>query len=281
MARFGVLCCAVVLAVQLVSSLPVIPRADEVEDAKNALLMQREDLFQGDIAGIDMDNRNGILSPTKRWTNQKVPYVIDPKFTASQRAVVEVAIAQINNSTNVLLVLRTTETSYIFIQAGAVNTGCYSYVGRVGGRQIVNLQVPVPGYGTCITVGIAVHEITHAIGFYHEQSRTDRDNHVEINWNNINPNQRHNFNNYDEKTITHFGQPYDYDSVMHYGKYDFAIDRNVWTIRGKEPYEDTPIGQRRGLSPIDIAKMNAMYPIPKNPTTVAPTVQTDAPEPTN
>lgn len=54
MARFGVLCCAVVLAVQLVSSLPVIPRTDEVEDAKNALLMQREDLFQGDIAGIDM-----------------------------------------------------------------------------------------------------------------------------------------------------------------------------------------------------------------------------------
>lgn len=46
------------------------------------------------------------------------------RFTAAtQRAVVEAAIAQINNSTNVLLVLRTTETSYIFIQAGAVNTG--------------------------------------------------------------------------------------------------------------------------------------------------------------
>lgn len=298
MGRYAALCCAVLFTVQLVSSIPVVPREEEEQDEKNALLMQREDLFEGDIAGIDLHSlktppgiaafrkthRNGVLSSRKRWTDQKVPYLIADGFTTKQRDVVQGAIDEINRKTNVLLTPRTNELNYIFIQNGAPNTGCYSYVGRVGGRQVVNLQTPTPGSGTCITNGIAVHEITHAIGFYHEQSRTDRDQHVEINWDNIAQNQQHNFVSYDVNTVTHFEQLYDYDSVMHYGKFDFAINRTVYTIRPKAPFQDTFIGQRVGLSPIDVAKMNAMYPRPKDPqpsTVVAPTSQTGQPTVSN
>lgn len=71
------------------------------------------------------------------------------------------------------------ETDYIRITAG--NTGCWSAVGRVGGRQDVNLQVP-----GCVTKkGTVIHELMHAVGFLHEQSRFERDDYINIQWQNI------------------------------------------------------------------------------------------------
>lgn len=71
------------------------------------------------------------------------------------------------------------ENDYIRITAG--NTGCWSSVGRIGGRQDVNLQVP-----GCVTKkGTVIHELMHAVGFLHEQSRYERDSYVYILWQNI------------------------------------------------------------------------------------------------
>ena len=53
-------------------------------------------------------------------------------------------------------------------------------IGRQGGKQQISL-----GRG-CGYKGVAIHEMMHALGFYHEQSRLDRDNYSTINWNNIN-----------------------------------------------------------------------------------------------
>jgi hypothetical protein len=38
-----------------------------------------------------------------------------------------------------------------------------------------------------------MHEMLHAIGFYHEQSRPDRDQNVKINYNNIAAGHKKNF----------------------------------------------------------------------------------------
>ena len=74
--------------------------------------------------------------------------------------------------------------------------------------------------------GIVMHELMHAAGFWHEQSRADRDDYITINWSNIRKGMEYNFLKYDLRKIDHLGAKYDTCSVMHYGAYAFAKVRN-------------------------------------------------------
>lgn len=57
---------------------------------------------------------------------------------------------------------------------------CWSNIGRDGGQQVVSLSV----FG-CLEHGIIQHELLHALGFHHEHTRSDRDQYVRINWENV------------------------------------------------------------------------------------------------
>lgn len=70
----------------------------------------------------------------------------------------------------------------------------------------------------------------HALGFYHAQSATDRDDYVEILWENIKPGKEHNFNKYGSDKITDFGVGYDYGSVMHYSRTSFSVDGSATIV---------------------------------------------------
>ncbi len=51
--------------------------------------------------------------------------------------------------------------------------------------------------------------------------------------------------------------PYDYESVMHYGKTAFGSGRI--TIETIDPTKQNVIGNRRGFSKYDIMQMNLLY----------------------
>ena len=74
----------------------------------------------------------------------------------------------------------------------------------------------------CVYTGIVIHELMHATGFWHEQSRADRDRYITINFKNIQSGMEFNFLKYDLNKIDHLGAKYDTCSVMHYGSTAFA-----------------------------------------------------------
>lgn len=104
-----------------------------------------------------------------------------------------------------------------------------------------------------------MHEFIHALGFYHMQSTYNRDDYVEIKYENITPGKENNFNKYNGDTVSDFDIEYDYGSVMHYSSMGFSKNGEP-TIVPKD--SDAEIGQRIGLSRRDIEKLNRMYECP-------------------
>ncbi|XP_057296178.1 blastula protease 10-like [Hydractinia symbiolongicarpus] len=125
---------------------------------------------------LDEQYQDAVRNINKRW-KLPIPYQIEPSLTSSARSAVKQAIAEYATKTCIRFRHRKTgDRSYMSFYKGS---GCWSYVGRSGGGQRISL-----GDG-CQYKKTAIHEIMHALGFYHEQSRPDRDRYVTINLHNI------------------------------------------------------------------------------------------------
>ncbi|XP_057301949.1 hatching enzyme 1.2-like [Hydractinia symbiolongicarpus] len=132
--------------------------------------------------------------------------------------------------------------------------GCYSYIGMQGGMQELSLQA----YTSCTRKGTAIHEILHAVGFYHEMSRRDRDKYIDIHYDNIFTSRWKQFAKHEHTNGSVYGAEYDVHSIMHYGNYAFAINRESRTITSlRNPSE--VLGQRDGMSQNDILQLNRLY----------------------
>ncbi|KAI8442421.1 hypothetical protein MSG28_005935 [Choristoneura fumiferana] len=204
---------------------------------------------EGDIL-IPQLGRNGMRDESMRWPSGIIPYVIEGRYSQEQHDTIKKAIADYHRLTCLRFVPYNGQKDYISIQSG--NTGCWSSVGRIGGRQEVNLQNP----GCVSKKGTVLHELLHAVGFMHEQSRHERDDYVDVRYDNIKAGSENNFKKADAKRTNDFGVPYDYNSVMHYSEYAFSKNGRK-TIEPK--VGGVTLGQREGLSRGDVKKVNAMY----------------------
>merc|ERR1719357_204441 len=134
------------------------------------------------------------------------------------------------------------------------NIGCRSSVGywRQSGRLNLNWETCAYRNGTI------EHEFLHALGIWHTQMRWDRDTYVDIIERNIKKEDLDQFKMKSESDVTHFELPYDYKSVMHYSALAFSKNGRK-TIITKDPEKQKFIGQRKGVSELDIKLVREMY----------------------
>ncbi|XP_062269241.1 hatching enzyme 1.2-like [Platichthys flesus] len=205
-------------------------------------------LVEGDVALSRKRNAMNCWSGNCKWTKSRrglveVPYTISDFYFDSERASILKAMERFQQATCVRFVPHRGQSDFLSIES---ERGCWSTIGKEGGRQVVSLSV----HG-CLERGIIQHELLHALGFHHEHTRRDRDQYVRINWGNIAAGNTFNFNKMDTNNLN---TPYDYSSVMHYGRSAFAGTFGAETIT-PIPDSSVPIGQREDMSDIDINRI--------------------------
>ncbi|XP_058468904.1 low choriolytic enzyme-like [Solea solea] len=176
----------------------------------------------------------------------EIPFILSEKYDYSEKTQIIAAMRGFQSKTCVRFMPRATQRAYLSIEP---RYGCSSLLGYTGDKQVLSLQ----RYG-CINNGIIQHEMLHALGFYHEHTRSDRDQYIRINWENINKYFVYNFRKMDTDNLN---TPYDYSSVMHYGRTAFGMQRKETLTPTYDP--SATIGQREGLSKIDIYRINKLY----------------------
>ncbi|RUS84213.1 hypothetical protein EGW08_008017 [Elysia chlorotica] len=206
---------------------------------------QRSRLGRGNRNWPRRQKRKADRDTSLLWPNCIVYYEVDEGFTDEDRVELDLAIEEWQEFTCLQFTKSKTAQSRLQFKNGA---GCYSMLGRQTQPQIVALAP------TCRSKGIIAHEIGHAIGWYHEHMRPDRDQYVSINFDNIPMRYHVNFDKYEENVIDDYGVEYDYTSLMHYGN-----DALPGSIIARDPSYQDKMGQREGLTFKDIKLANVMY----------------------
>lgn len=195
------------------------------------------------------------------WPGGNVPYVFDSGVSNTNRTNMINAMAEWESVANVNFFVRTTHANYLYIQNGGGNN---SWVGVIGGPQVVNIV-------SWTNRWIIAHELNHALGYWHEQSRANRGSFVTVDLTNVCQNCcsgntcNGNFN-VRPGGGGEYG-PYDYDSVMHYDECSFSTcgacpnDGNC-SNGGQTVFANngTDVGQRNHLSYWDTLTTSFHYP---------------------
>ncbi|XP_068176911.1 low choriolytic enzyme-like [Antennarius striatus] len=224
--------------------------SDIIEEVNADIQQNTSSIFEFDDIRVDLPSRaqpcaEKLCTWPKSGRTVTVPYSISPTFRSSDLRVFRAAMLYFHRNTCIVFKPQTNETSFLYFYSGP---GCWSYLGYINYVQPISLNKD-----SCVTVGIVQHQILHALGFHHELNRLDRDQNIHIISRNIQPEKKKNL---DKVKTSSDGTPYDYNSIMHYGKYTLSKNRHQTIIATKWPYS---LGHARYMSVIDTRRVNKLY----------------------
>ncbi|GMR52556.1 hypothetical protein PMAYCL1PPCAC_22751, partial [Pristionchus mayeri] len=228
---------------------------DEDVNKLNEKAGEEKDLFKGDVLltshqlsliesahKSNRSRRQALKDAGYSWgsVNVVVPYSYSATYPRADRSpTITAAMKYWEKNTCV----RFNEVASGYRVEIRESVGCSSYVGKINdpsGTQALNL-----GAG-CMGVGTICHELSHTFGFFHVQSRYDRDTYVTIDFNNILTGNSHNFNleSADKTVLRDF--PYEFGSNMHYYHKDFAANYSkpvIYAKAGYQMYQESMMGR--------------------------------------
>ncbi|EYC01272.1 hypothetical protein Y032_0108g15 [Ancylostoma ceylanicum] len=201
-------------------------------------------------------------NPVQKWDlRTPIPYTFDESLEEYDKNDVRNALKEIEQKTCVRFKYEASPRGYhINYQKVDSPTFCgLSYIGRVDPANPVYLSFQCGN-----ARGVALHETLHALGLNHQHLRMDRDQHITLDWSNINPQHFDYFAVADSKLFTTYGIKYDYGSIMHYNAYTAAVNIAKPTMIPKvNPAQNSGLlGQRNAMSAADVAIVQKMYCIP-------------------
>ena len=189
-----------------------------------------------------------------RWPGGVVPYVIDANVPNQSRITDAFAHIQQNDPGVTFVPLNGQSSFILIVRTDDPNICGSSAVGRSGWFQELRIRDDCP-------VDTAIHELAHALGMWHEQSRCDRDNYVEILVGNIIPGRESQFDKHCGDGID--VDVYDEASIMHYRSTAYGIGsppaQTIRSLRGLEYLMDQT---KTALSAADARTINWMYTAP-------------------
>nr|WP_276903956.1 M12 family metallopeptidase [Pedobacter kyonggii] len=186
----------------------------------------------------------------KLWPGGIVYYVINDAAHSSN---ILNAMSDWEASTPIRFVQRTNQSNYVNFQGAPPNGGGDSQLGMVGGQQLIRLAASADK-------STVIHEIGHAVGLMHEQTRADRDQYINVNFSNINSTWSSQYATYNVLGISGFQiGTFDFNSIMLYRSYASEASVNGNTSPQMTRKDGSTWWDNDHLSQGDIDGVNYLY----------------------